>query len=92
MERERLELIRSEFGDYTGDGPWDYKGETYDKMDERLIESDVDWWSQSECHNVIIKRRSDNKYFKFDWTLYRDSYYYGNKLIEVFPVQTIKYE
>jgi len=45
--------------------------------------------------DVIVKRESDGKYFKFTWILsFSETYHMDDEMLEVFPktIKTIKYE
>jgi len=43
-----------------------------------------------ECHDLIWKRESDRRYFRFGYQYYDYNYYYQENLEEVFPEQIIK--
>lgn len=85
MIRETFKVPEDDLGDFTNKGPWEIKGETYVFIDDYPTR-DCD----GECHNVIIKRESDQKYFKFTWQYYRDNYYYEDEFVEVFPETVTK--
>jgi hypothetical protein len=89
-ERERIAIDEEEFGDQTGDGPWEWEGQTYTKVTEM-----PDNACDGQCTRVICKRESDGKYFKFTWMLsFSQNYYMDDEIIEVFPKQivTVEYE
>jgi len=85
MKNKNREIIKIDesFGDQTGQGPWDYKNEIYSKINEVKRHGD------GQETDVIVQRKSDNKYFKFTWTYFPDScsddYEFDNELCEVFP-------
>jgi hypothetical protein len=87
MDRERINIEDEDaFGDQTGNGPWELNGETYTFVTE--IEHNK---CDGQCTDVIIKRESDGKYFKFTWMLsFSENYYFDDEIVEVFPKQTIK--
>jgi len=72
------------FGDETGDGPWEVNGETY-----TFVETYRGEHCDGECHNVIVKRESDDKLFKFTWRYYRDNYYFNDPELEEVTPKTI---
>jgi hypothetical protein len=74
-----MNVEEDEIDDFTGSGPWEIRGETY-KFVEDYPSRDCD----GECHNVVVKRKSDGKYFQFSW-VYTNSgrYYYEPEWEEV---------
>ena len=80
-EREYLTVPEKEIDNFTGDGPWEIKDETYIYVED-FPSRDCD----GECHNVVVRRVSDLKYFKFFWMYtYSQNYRYGETWKEVFP-------
>jgi hypothetical protein len=89
-KREVFKISKETWGDYTSHGPWRLKGKTY-----KFIEDFPSRDCVGKCHNVIVQRKSDNKFFKFTWFYDSDNnYYYDDTLEEVFPktITTTKYE
>ena len=89
-DRETIELDEEEFDDQTGSGPWEYRGEVYHKVTD-MPNNHCD----GQGTDVIVKRLSDGKHFKFTWILTRsENYDMGDEMVEVFPkkITTIKYE
>lgn len=86
--REKHTINKELWGDYTGNGPWFLNGEEYEKVHKERIDGDGEWW------RVIVKRKSDDKHFGFEWGEGSFEYYFEEDLIEVFPktITTIKYE
>lgn len=82
--REIIVLDKELWGDYTSEGPWEYKGETY-----LFVKDYPSHDCDGECHNVVVIRQSDEKYFQFEWQYHNDEYYYENELREVFPEKTV---
>ena len=83
-----------EFGDITGKGPWFQKGEEFTFI-KKIHQHHCD----GECWDIICKRKSDNKLFKFDvWDAgYHNGYIFcdgGSGLEEVYEKveKTITYE
>ncbi len=70
-------ISRETWGDYTSKEQWELNGETYDYVSEYFGNGD------GECHNVIVKRKSDGKFFEFCWMYDNDEYYYENYLDEI---------
>ena len=96
MKREEIEITDTEeFGDFTGDGPWKWEGQTYNKV-EKIHRHNCD----GECWDMIIQRESDKKYFKFDvWDAgHHNGYIFCNgdnnsgTFEEVFPEQALTVE
>ena len=92
-EREIIKLSGEEIAEtfLTTSGPWDVRFEgievdTYTQVDDYLIEGDGEW------HAVILNRKSDNRFFKFEWGEGSYRNFYVDNLKEVFPKSTIKYE
>ena len=88
IKREKIKLDNSFV--QTDYGPWDYKGETYIKVD------DIQRHGDGQEHDTIVKRKSDGKFFKFSWCYFPDScgepYEFDTNMTEVFPKTTTKYE
>lgn len=63
IKREFIKVTGEEFGDFTGYGPWEVKGEKYYKV----TEINTSHMSDGESWDVIIQRESDDKFFKFNW-------------------------
>jgi hypothetical protein len=85
MEREVISIDEEEFGDQTGSGPWEWEGQTYTKVTD-IPNNNCD----GKGTDVIIKRESDGKFFKFTWILsFSENYYMDDEIVEVFPKQTI---
>jgi hypothetical protein len=80
MEREVYNVDEEMWGDYTSSGPWELDGEIYEFIED-YPSHDCD----GECHNVVVKRKSDGKYFQFEWFYDNGHYYFENQLVEVFP-------
>ncbi len=89
MERETVNINIDDWGDFTGKGPWSNKGETYSFVEDKPSR-DCD----GDCHNIIVKRESDGKFFKFYWWWHPSSGDYifeEHFLTEVFLKTTITY-
>lgn len=86
-DREKIDLDES-FDDQTAGGPWEYRGEIYEKVDE------IKEFGDGEEHNVIVRRRSDGSYFTFCWCYFHSmgDYEFDNRMIEVFLKETVTYE
>ena len=84
MEKEKFNVPKEEIEDFTGNGPWEIKGEVYKYVDEFITHGDGEWTA------VIVQRQSDKKYFRFDWGYYHDNYHYEEGWKEVKPRKTIK--
>jgi hypothetical protein len=90
-EREvvKVDMDNNEF-DFTSKGPWEIDGHQY-----IFIEDKPSHDCDGECHNVIIKRTTDNKFFSYDWWWHPSSGDYifeEEQLIEVFKKTTITVE
>lgn len=80
LEREKFTFPESEIKDFTSNDEWEFNGEIY-KFVEDYPSRDCD----GECHNVVTQRKSDGKYFKFNWLYsYSQNYYYEEDWVEVF--------
>lgn len=79
MDRESFIIPEDEIDDYTGIGPWKFKNEIYNFIEDYPgIDCD------GECHNIIVQRESDLKYFHFTWMLTRsENYHYEGHWVEV---------
>jgi len=88
MKREILHISEEKILDYRGKGPWSINGNIYEFFDTFLQE-----YPHIDGHAVIVKRKSDNKLFQYDWMFYRNSYSYDPKWTEVIAkeVVTIQY-
>lgn len=85
-EREVVKVELDEF-DFTSKGPWEVDGHKYILIEDKLSD-DCD----GECHNIIIKRTTDNKFFSYDWWWHPSSGDYifeDEQLVEVFRKTTI---
>jgi len=80
MDEREIILVDYHENDFTSTGPWIINNETYN-----FVEDYMDGSCDGECHNVIILREKDNKYFKFTWNYYHENYYFQDKFVEVFP-------
>jgi hypothetical protein len=86
MKREILHIQQDEIEDFTNKNcSWKINGETYKFIDTYLSER-----GDGECHEVIVQRKSDKKYFNFRWCYYHDSYYYEPQWDEVTRKAVIK--
>ena len=83
-DREIIILDEELWGDHTNNGPWECNGETY-----VFVEDYPSRGCDGECHNVVVIRQSDEKYFKFTWEYSNHNYYFGDELTEVFPEKTV---
>lgn len=69
--------------DFT-DSKWDYAGETYVAVQNKLSDGDGEW------HRVILQRSFDKKYFEFFWgKTPMGSFSIENQLKEVFPKRIV---
>jgi hypothetical protein len=80
MKRETIEIDDDEFEDQTGSGPWEWQNEVYDKVTE---------FPNNNCDgqgtDVIVKRQSDGKFFKFTWFIgWSENYHMAREMREVF--------
>lgn len=85
-EREVVKVDLDKF-DFTSKGPWEVDGHEYIFIEDKPTD-DCD----GECHNVIIKRTTDNKFFSYDWWYHPSSGDYifeDEQLVEVFKKTTI---
>jgi hypothetical protein len=69
----------NEIDDYTSEGPWTINNETYNKIDITLSKGD------GETYDIVVQRKSDNKYFQFSYSIDGGAYYYGERWCEVTP-------
>jgi len=84
--RERFDVPEEEINDFTAKDSWEINGETYNFIED-YPSRDCD----GECHNVIVQRESDKKYFRFNWQYsYSQNYYYEEDWIEVFRKEVTK--
>jgi hypothetical protein len=89
IEREVISLDE-DFEDQTGNGPWEYQGEVYNKITENPNNN-----CDGQGTDVIVQRESDGKYFEFTWILSRsETYWMDDEMSEVFPktITTTIYE
>jgi len=78
-ERERFTVSEEEIDDFTSEDSWEINGETYNFVED-YPSRDCD----GECHNVVVQRESDKKYFLFFWMLTRsENYHYDEDWNEV---------
>ena len=92
-EREviKIDMKNDEF-DFTSSGPWEIYGHTY-----VFVDDNVTYNGDDECHNIIIKRLEDNKFFTYEWLWcpHSGDYIFDKKeLVEVFKrtITTTVYE
>ena len=64
MEREKIKLTEEELYDFdfTGRSVWELQGETYDFVEEIR----TDKYSDGPSWDIVVKRRSDGKFFKWN--------------------------
>ena len=64
MEKEKIKLTEEEmeFFDFTGGSKWELRGEIYDFVEEIR----TDEMSDGESWDIVVKRQSDNKFFKWN--------------------------
>jgi hypothetical protein len=88
MERERIYLTEEELEnfDFTGGSQWGLRGEIYNFVEEIR----TDQYSDGPSWDIVVKRQSDGKYFK--WHCWDGGYHNGymmeggdNYMEEVFP-------
>jgi hypothetical protein len=78
--REKFNVPEEDIRDFTRENScWIIKNETYNFIDTFLVKGD------GECHNVIVQRESDKKYFEFGWCYDDGNYYYEPEWCEVKP-------
>lgn len=87
-EREivKIDMENDDF-DFTSSGPWEIGGHTY-----VFIEDKPSHYCDGECHNIIIKRIKDNKFFSYNWLWDPSSGDYifeDEELVEVFKKTTV---
>ncbi len=85
MEREKIELLNKDFKDIIYE---DSESEEFEIVHEEITYTDLG--KSYENKDVILKRASDNKYFKFSARFSSDGFYSYSKSIigkEVFPVK-----
>lgn len=87
-EREMFKVSKDEIDDFTGYGPWEINDEFYEFVED-YPSRDCD----GECHNVVVQRKSDGKYFEYSWFYsYFKNYYYNPEWKEVFRKELITVE
>ena len=97
MEKERIYLTEEEleYFDFTGGSVWELGGEVYDFIEEIR----TDKYSDGPSWDIVVKRKSDGKYFK--WNCWDGGDHNGyimqhgdNYIEEVFPKTktTVTYE
>jgi hypothetical protein len=64
MEKETIYLTEEELEDFdfTGGSKWELRGEVYDFIEEIR----TDKYSDGPSWDVVVKRQSDGKYFKWN--------------------------
>lgn len=77
INREIFEVTNLD--DFTSKDNWVIDNEIYNFIKSYLIHGD------GECHEVIVQRQSDNKYFAFSWGYHNGNYYYEPIWEERFP-------
>lgn len=85
MERERFNIPEEQIGDYTQTTKaWRLYGETYTYIDSFRTDGDGEWTA------VIVQRKRDKKFFRFNWGLTRsESYHYEPQWREVKPTKVV---
>lgn len=88
MEKEKINLTEKELSkfDFTGGSTWELRGETYDFVEKIR----TDQYSDGPSWNIVVKRKSDGKYFKWNcWDAGEHNGYMmesgDNYMEEVFP-------
>jgi hypothetical protein len=73
MEKERIYLTEEELEDFdfTGGSKWELRGEVYDFIEEIR----TDKYSDGPSWDIVVKRQSDGKYFK--WNCWDGGYHNG---------------
>jgi hypothetical protein len=91
MTREIIKLteLEKEEIDFTSEEGWELNnGEMFDYV--TTLENNK---CDGQGHDVIVKRTSDGKFFKYFWMLtFRQEYYFGDEMKEVFPKTKTIYE
>lgn len=78
--RETFLVPENELDDYTRkSGSWKINGETYKFVESHRTNGDGEWFS------VIVQRKSDKKYFEFNWGYGDIKNYYEPEWVEVKP-------
>lgn len=64
MKREIIELTETELEDFdfTGGTVWELRGEVYDFVEKIR----TDQYSDGPSWDIVVKRKSDNKFFKWN--------------------------
>jgi len=81
MEKTKREIIsfnEDEMDDFSGTGPWKINGETYEYVTKYPVE-----YCDGEGTEVVVKRKSDSKYFIYCWSYYHDDYFFEPEFEEV---------
>jgi hypothetical protein len=88
MGKERIYLTEEELEDFdfTGGSKWELGGEVYDFVEKIR----TDQWSDGPSWDIVVKRKSDGKYFKWNcWDAGDHNGYLmesgDNYMEEVFP-------
>jgi len=88
MKKEKINLTEEELEnfDFTGGRTWNLRGETYDFIEEIR----TDKYSDGPSWDIVVKRKSDGKYFKWNcWDAGDHNGYMmesgDNYMEEVFP-------
>ena len=84
MEREIIKVPEDLRNEFSGTHDVEFNSEVYSFIEDILVLGD------GECHDLIWKRESDRRYFRFGYQYYDYNYYYQENLEEVFPEQIIK--
>lgn len=79
IKRESFFVTKDEIDDFTSQGPWVINGEKYTFIED-FPSRDCD----GVCHNVVVKRKSDSKLFRFIWSYNDGNYRYEHEWEEVF--------
>ena len=88
MKREKIKLTKKELDnfDFTGGSRWELRNEIYDFVEQIR----TDEFSDGESWDIVVKRQSDSKFFK--WNCWDAGEYNGykmesgdNYMEEVFP-------
>ncbi len=94
MERESITMTEEDLRDvdwgFGETSPLEINGETYNFIED-YPSRDCD----GECHNVVVQRESDKKYFRYFWMYtYSKNYRYEEDWEEVFrkEITTITWE
>lgn len=88
MEREIVQIESEDF-DYTNDSNgvnFNHQKQTYTVVGKERVDGDGEWW------RVIVQRKSDGKFFEYQWGYVYGSgnYYFEGPLKEVFEKRETK--